>query len=109
MGDGVRFIDITPLLGKLQEISSVYEQDSIPASTYQTPGDVPTIVVPNYLLVKDDFADGNACAITKLIFDQRAELEKVHPAAKQILPDKARDTGEVPLHPGAAKALDSVG
>lgn len=109
LGDQVRFIDITPLLGEMQKISPVYEQAPIPAATYQTPADVPTIVVPNYLLVKDSFADGNACAITKLIFDKRADLEKVHPAVKQILPDKATETGNVPLHPGAEKALSSLG
>lgn len=109
LGDQVRFIDITPLLGELQKISPVYEQAAIPASTYQTPAEVPTIVVPNYLLVKEDFAEGNACAITRLIFDKRADLEKVHPAVKQILPDKAAETGNVPLHPGAEKALDELG
>ncbi len=109
LGDAVRFIDITPLLGGLQKISPVYEQADIPASTYRTPADMPTVVVPNYLLVKEDFAEGNACAITRLMFDKRADLEKVHPAVKQILPETAAETGNVPLHPGAEKALSSVG
>ena len=109
IGDQVRFIDITPQLPSLREISPVYEQASIPAATYQTPADVPTIVVPNYLLVKDDFADGNACAITKLLFDKHDDLAKVHPAVKQILRETAAETGNVPLHPGAEKALSSVG
>ncbi|HEY0636561.1 MAG TPA: TAXI family TRAP transporter solute-binding subunit [Pseudonocardiaceae bacterium] len=109
LGDQVRFVDITPLLPAMQEISPVYEQAAIPAATYSTPADVPTIVVPNYLLVKEDFAEGNACAITKLIFDKRPDLEKVHPAVKQILPEQAAETGNVPLHPGSRKALDELG
>lgn len=108
LGEKVRFVDVTPLLPPLQKISSVYETARIPASSYRTPADVPTIAVPNYLLVRDDFTAGNACAITKLIFNKRAELEKVHPAAKQISLDTAAHTGDVPLHPGASAALNAL-
>ena len=61
--------------------------------------------LPNVLLVREDFPAGNACAITKLIYDKKADLEKVHAAAKDIQREKAKDTGPVQLHPGAAAAL----
>ncbi|NKE63708.1 C4-dicarboxylate ABC transporter substrate-binding protein, partial [Lentzea sp. PSKA42] len=77
---------------------------TIPAATYGT-SDVPTIVVPNLLLVREDFAANNACAVTKLIFDKKADLEKVHPAVKDIDRAKASVTEPVPLHPGAKQAL----
>ena len=77
----------------------------IPAATYGMAADVKTIVVPNVLLVREDFPDANACAITKLVYDKKADLEKVHPAAKDILRDKAADTAPVPLHPGSEQAL----
>jgi uncharacterized protein len=106
LGDRVTFIDITPQLDAMKKINPVYEKGTIPAATYKlSTGDNPTIVVPNFLLVRDDFPAGNACAITKLIFDKKAELESVHAAAKEISPDKAKDTDPVELHPGAAKAL----
>ncbi|MET0136202.1 MAG: TAXI family TRAP transporter solute-binding subunit [Kibdelosporangium sp.] len=101
----VKFIDITPQLGKLKELNPVYDQGSIPAATYGQPADVPTIVVPNLLLVRDDFPAGNACAITKMIFDKRADLEKTHPSAKEITKETAVKTDPVPLHPGAKQAL----
>jgi TRAP transporter TAXI family solute receptor len=101
----VKFIDITPQLDALKKINPVYAASTIPAAAYAQPSDVPTIDVPNVLLVRSDFSAANACAITKLIFDKRADLEKVHPAAKQIDKQSAVKTDPVPLHPGAAQAL----
>lgn len=101
----VKFLDITPLLPKLKEVNPVYDQGTIPAATYAQPSDVPTVVVPNLLLVREDFPAGNACAITKLIFDKQAELAKVHPAAKEMSKQLATQTDPVPLHPGAKQAL----
>jgi TRAP transporter TAXI family solute receptor len=88
----------------MKKISPVYDSGKIPAATYGT-SDVATIVVPNLLLVREDFAAPNACAITKLIFDKKADLEKVHPAVKDITRDKAAASDPVPLHPGAKQAL----
>ncbi|WP_433266464.1 TAXI family TRAP transporter solute-binding subunit [Actinosynnema sp. CS-041913] len=103
--DQVRFIDITPLLPKLKEVNSVYDKGVIPAATYGQPADVPTVVVPNVLLVRADFPDGDACAITKLVFDKKAELEKIHPAARDIVKEKAALTDPVPLHAGSLDAF----
>ncbi|SEF38478.1 hypothetical protein SAMN05421837_12230 [Amycolatopsis pretoriensis] len=103
--DKVKFVDITPLLPKLKQVNEVYAQGVIPAATYAQPADVPTVVVPNLLLVREDFPAGNACAITKLIFDKQAELAKIHPAAKEITKQLAPQTDPVPLHPGAKQAL----
>lgn len=105
LGDDVKFIDISGLLDELKKINPVYEGGLLPAATYGLPKDVPTIVVPNLLLVTKDFPEGNACAITKLIFDKKADLAKVHKAANSIERDQATQTAPVKLHPGAAQAL----
>ncbi|MFI0462650.1 TAXI family TRAP transporter solute-binding subunit [Saccharopolyspora sp. 5N102] len=105
LGGAVKFVDITPQLGAMQQISPVYEASTIPAATYKLPADVPTIAVPNLLVVREDFPAGNACAITKLIFDKRADLEQVHPSAKEITKDSAAKTDPIPLHPGAEQGL----
>ncbi len=105
--DQVKFIDITPLLPKLKEVNSVYDKGAIPAATYGQPADVPTVVVPNVLLVRPNFPDGNACAVTRLLFDKKSELEKIHPAAKDIVKEKASLTDPVPLHAGSLDALGS--
>lgn len=107
--DQVKFIDVTDTLPKLQEINPIYEQGVIPASTYQTPADVPTVVVPNVLLVKDDMDGNTACVLTKALFEHKEDLVKANKAADNIALDTARDTSPVPLHPGAQKALDELG
>jgi hypothetical protein len=109
MGDQVQFVDITPLLPKLKEVNPVYAEDVIPAATYKTAADAKTVVVPNVLLVRSDMSEGNACALTKLIFDKKADLEKVHPAAKDLDPATAKEADPVELHPGSLKALDGLG
>jgi len=106
MRDQVKFLDITPQLDALQKINKVYDKGSIPAAAYNLPADVPTIVVPNVLLVRDDFPAGNACAITKLLFDKKDDLVKVHPSAKELSKDLAPKTDPVPLHAGAKQALN---
>jgi TRAP transporter TAXI family solute receptor len=105
----VKFVDITPLLAEMKKINSVYEQSTIPATTYATAAEVPTIVVPNVLLVRDNLDANLACVLTKALFDRKADLEKASAAAKGITLDAARKTDPVPLHRGAVKALDDLG
>ncbi len=105
LGDDVKFIDISGLLDKMKKVNPVYEAGTLPGDTYGLPDDIPTIVVPNLLLVTKDFPTGNACAITKLIFDKKDELAKVHKAANAIDRKTATETDPVKLHPGAAQAL----
>lgn len=106
--DQVVFIDITPQLAKMQEVSPAYEEGVIPAATYGLPADVKTIVVPNVLLVRDDLDANLACVLTKTLFERKAELEQVVGAAKGISLDNARDTDPVPLNRGAEHALDDL-
>ncbi|MEU4741299.1 TAXI family TRAP transporter solute-binding subunit [Actinosynnema sp. NPDC023658] len=101
----VKFLDITPQLDALKKVNEVYDRGVIPAATYGQPADVPTVAVPNVLLVREDFPKGDACAVTKLIYAKKADLEAVHPAAKDIAEDKAKMTDPVPLHPGSLDAL----
>lgn len=109
LGADVKFIDITPLLPKMQQINPAYRSSTIPAATYKTAADVPTIAVPNVLLVNDDLDANTACVLTKTLFDTKDELIKANAAAKGINLDTARDTDPVPLNRGAATALDQLG
>ena len=107
-GDRVEFLDISDLLPKMKEINPVYAEGTVPASAYGTTGDVATIVVPNLLLVRTDFPAGDACAVTRLMFDKKADLEKVHPAARELDPKVAVDTAPVELAPGSRTALQQL-
>ncbi|HEV7898035.1 MAG TPA: TAXI family TRAP transporter solute-binding subunit [Planosporangium sp.] len=109
IGDKVKFIEVTALLPKLRESNQAYQVGSIPAATYRTAADIPTIVVPNVLLVKEDLDANVACALVKTLFDKREELVKVNASAKGISLETARKTDPVPLHRGAKEALDKLG
>ena len=108
-GAKLKFVDVSGLLPALRQLNDVYQAGSIPASTYKTPGDVPTVVMPNLLLVRDDFPTGAACAITKLMFQKKADLEKATPAAAGLDPKVAGDTGVIELNAGSKAALASLG
>jgi TRAP transporter TAXI family solute receptor len=108
-GDKVKFLDLDSLLPKMQQVSPAYQAGTIPASTYKTPTEVKTIVVPNVLLVRADMDPGLACVLTKTLVDKRAELAQANPAAKGITLETVRKTEPVPLHPGAIAALDAAG
>jgi TRAP transporter TAXI family solute receptor len=104
----VQFLDVTPLLPEMQKINPVYEMGTIPAATYKTPAEVKTIIVPNFLLVRNDLDANVACVLTKVLFDRKPQLEQANAAAKEISLDTARKTDPVPLHRGAVKALDDL-
>lgn len=106
--DTAGFIDVTPLLSKLQEINPVYDDGSIPADTYGLGEEVETIVVPNVLVVSDDFPANNACAISKLIWSSKDKLAQVHPAAAELDPTIAQQTDPIELAPGAKEALTEL-
>ncbi|GAA1349779.1 TAXI family TRAP transporter solute-binding subunit [Saccharothrix algeriensis] len=105
LGDQVEFLDVTPQLPKLKEVNRVYDEGVIPAAAYGQPADVPTVVVPNVLLVAESFPAGDACAVTRLLFDRKDELEKIHPAARDIVEEQGALTDPVPLHPGSLDAF----
>ncbi|HEY5878575.1 MAG TPA: TAXI family TRAP transporter solute-binding subunit [Nakamurella sp.] len=109
MGAQVTFLDISPLLPKMQEINPAYQQATIAASVYQSGAEVPTIGVPNVLLVKDGFDANTACVLTRTLFDKQPELIQASAAAKGIDLQKAGDTAPVTLSSGAQAALDQLG
>ncbi|GAT65741.1 C4-dicarboxylate ABC transporter substrate-binding protein [Planomonospora sphaerica] len=102
--DEVAFVPLDASLPKMQaEHGPVYAQGVIGKDVYGTPADVPTIVVPNLLVVNEKMDPGLAESLTRLLFDRRADLEKVHPSARGITREKAPETDPVPLHDGAKK------
>ena len=48
-----------------------------------------TIAVPNLLVVNEKMDPALAESLAKLLFDHKADLEKVHPSAKEITRDNA--------------------
>lgn len=112
MKKGVEMLDLGEDLVKLnEEYNDVYVSQTVPAGTYEMANkdtDQESIGVPTLLLVSDAMPKDQAYELTKTIFEHLDQLEKVHPAAKNINPEDALKTGNVKLHPGAQKYFEET-
>lgn len=104
-GSTLKFVDVSALLPAMQKADDVYAAGTIPAATYKSSGDVATIALPNLLVVRDDFSQADACAVTRILFAQKAALAAAVPAASGLDPRIATDTGPIQLNAGARAAL----
>lgn len=76
----------------------------IPAGTYKgQEREVPTAVVNNLLMTREDEPAEAVYTLTKAMFDNLGQLAAAHPAAKAITLDQAALGLPVPLHPGAQR------
>lgn len=107
-GGQLTLVDASGLLPALQKINTVYTVGAIPAAVYGTPADVPAIEMPNLLVVRDDFPANDACAITKVLFEKKADLAKATPAASGLDPKTATDTTPLELNEGSRTALTQL-
>ncbi|WP_027927313.1 TAXI family TRAP transporter solute-binding subunit [Amycolatopsis benzoatilytica] len=98
---GLRLLDLSALMPGMQRFSTVYGTATIPGSTYDQPGPVTTLVVPNFLVVPTSMPADVAEALTKGLYDARPQLAAVNRAALSIDVHPGIETEPLPLHPGA--------
>jgi TRAP transporter TAXI family solute receptor len=86
-----------------ERYGGVYEDAAIPAGTYPGQGaPVPTISIPNYVVVSDKMNGGLAHDLTELLFKYGDELAAAQPQAKDLDPARAQQViAPIELHPGA--------
>ena len=91
-----------------QRYGGVYEDAAIPAGTY--PGvdaAVPTISIPNYIVVSETMNGGLAHDLTELLFEHGKELVAAHPESRDLDPARAqRVIAPIGLHSGAQQYYD---
>jgi TRAP transporter TAXI family solute receptor len=92
------------------EYGEAYQTETIPKGTYKgLPADVPTVAVPNLLVVHEEMDEGLAHDLTELLFAQKERLVAVHPEAKNLDPQRAQGIVEpVQLHPGAERYYEEA-
>lgn len=95
----------------VQKIGSpAYQPSVIPAGTYKGQStDVPAIMIPNFLVTREDVKPEVVYAMVKSIYDHLDQLVAAHSAAKGIELENALKGMPVPLHPGAAKFFKEKG
>jgi TRAP transporter TAXI family solute receptor len=107
--EAITLLDTTEFTDALrQKYGDVYQDSTIPSGTYKgVSKDVPTIAVPNYLVVNAKMDEQLAFDLTKLLFDRKQDLVAVHPEAKNLDPQKASKViAPIELHPGAQRYFD---
>ncbi len=81
-----------------------YAEHTVPASIYGMPAAVSTIGIPNYLVVSSErMSAATGYALTRALFEERATLAEMHPAAARLNVREAINTYPLVLHPGAAR------
>jgi hypothetical protein len=89
---------------------AAYQSGTIPANTYngQT-ADVPTVVVPNYLVTHAGVSADTVYKMTKSMMENLDAMIAAHAAAKAIKKESVAIGSPVPLHPGAEKYYREAG
>jgi TRAP transporter TAXI family solute receptor len=79
-----------------------YVEQEIPAATYPNQdAAIPTIIVPNVLVVNKSMPQDLQQQITQVLFDQKADLVAVHPAAGELDASTADEVDFMDICPGA--------
>ena len=101
---GIRLLPLDSFLPRLrQDYGKVYERVDVRMGVYGSTADVPTIGTPNLLVCRPDLSDEYASAVVRLLIAKAAQLVPDQALGTQYLDVRSLiDTGEVPLHPGAA-------
>ena len=80
-----------------------YLTTRIPSGVYPGTGATTTIGIPNYLLARPSLPDATAAALVGVLIDRAEALVPGGAVGIQFLtPASLIETGEIPLHPGAA-------
>src|SRR5437899_12632402 len=85
-GTKIKMLDLTDSIQKMSaKYGNFYFNITIPKSTYNTAADVTVSGVANLLVVPSSFDPALAQAILATMFDNKADLVKVHAAAKDVV------------------------
>ncbi|MBW3612743.1 MAG: TAXI family TRAP transporter solute-binding subunit [Chloroflexi bacterium] len=92
------------------EYGPFYLEREIPADTYDGVDEaVPTVVVPNVLVVNTSMDEELQRQITQVLFEQKDDLVDVHPAASELDAATAGEVEFMDVCPGAQAYYDEAG
>jgi TRAP transporter TAXI family solute receptor len=107
----VMLLDTSALAAPLRNrYGGVYEDALIPAGTYEGIPAIPTISIPNYIVVSERMNGGVAFDLTELLFKRAQDLVKAHPESRNLRVAMAQQViAPIRLHPGAQQYYDRAG
>lgn len=99
-----------PSMEKAIEEYKFLKFETIPEGTYNGVNkDILTVATPALFITKEDMDEEVVYNITKGLFENIEELERVHAQGKNVKLDTAIEAMSVPLHPGAEKYYKEKG
>ncbi len=102
---GLKLLPNAEFVGQLQQqYGAFYATATIPSGTY--PGqaeNLDVVVVPNLLVVNEDFDEQLAYDILRVLFEHQPDLVAVHPAAADLTLQNATQNSPLEYHPGALR------
>jgi uncharacterized protein len=103
--DDIRLLETAQYRDALQsEYGDAYQETEVEEGGYEGVAGVPTIGVPNVLMVNADMDEELAYQITKALYEGKDRLATIVPAAEGLDPAKGREViAPVELHPGAER------
>ncbi|OGO71102.1 MAG: hypothetical protein A3H36_07975 [Chloroflexi bacterium RIFCSPLOWO2_02_FULL_71_16] len=98
----IKILDHSDLVPKMVEkYGAFYVAHTLPKDVYKLDADVKTSAVPNLLVADVGMDAALVRAILATMFDNKAELEKAHPEAKNLTLENASKGSPLEYHPGA--------
>jgi uncharacterized protein len=108
-GTSIRLLSDADLVPRLNEtFGPLYGLLDVPEGTYRGTPAARVSTVRNLMMVRTDMPDDLAYRIARLLFEKKAELAAVHPAARDLDPARA-SVAPVPFHPGAIRYFREAG
>lgn len=98
----IRLVNLQELVESVRgKHSHAYRHGVVPQGMYGLADDVPTMAVPNFLMVRADAPDAVVFEIAQILFEERSSIAAHVPAAALLDRPRAIFTEPVDLHPGA--------
>src|SRR5438093_6335773 len=109
-GTKIKMLDLADSISKMSaKYGNFYFPIKIPKTTYNTAADVTVSGVANLLVVPSSFDPALAQAILATMFDNKADLVKVHAAANDLTLESAVVGSPIDYHQGAIDFYKSKG
>lgn len=100
----IRLVDLGGLVGSMtSSYGTEYTAGPVPASTYDLADAVDTVSVKNYVVVHPGMDEELAYAVTRVMFEEQAAVDRVAPGVRQPNLGAAIFSSPLPLHPGAVR------
>lgn len=100
----IRLLDLGGLVGAMAtRFGPEYGAGPVPSSTYGLPGAVETLSIKNHIVVHPRMPEEVAYAVTRVMFEEQAEIDRLAPGVRQPNLGAAVFTSPLPLHPGAVR------